>query len=72
MIIDRKAGYTNAMMIENLERLERVMSQTKTIKRGRGRNTKNIEIPKYPDSKKILRNIRESINHYKKLQENEI
>ncbi len=72
MIIDRKSGYTNAMMIDNLERLERVLSQTKTIKRGRGRNTKYIQVLKYPDSKEILRNVRESINHYKKLQENEI
>lgn len=66
MIIKRRPGYTNEMMVEQLQRLERVLSQTKKVKKGRGKKSRFIDVPKYPDSKKELEKIRRSIDYYLK------
>ena len=66
MIIDRKPGYTNEMMVKQLEILERVLSQTKKVKIGRGKKSKIINVLKYPDSVNQLETIKLSIKHYKK------
>ena len=71
MIIERKPGYTNKMMVEQLQRLERVLSQTKKVKKGRGKKARFIDVPKYPDSKKELDKIKKSIDYYLNQNKNE-
>ena len=69
MIIERRPGYTNEMMVEQLQRLERVLSQTKKVKKGRGKKSRFIDVPKYSDSKKELEKIRRSIDYYSNQKE---
>ena len=71
MIIERRPGYTNEMMVEQLQRLERVLSQTKKVKKGKGKKSRFIDVPKYSDSEKELENIRRSIDYYSKQKEDD-
>lgn len=69
-MIDRIPAYTDYMMWKYCESLERVMSQKKEVKTGRGSKVEVSYIYKYKDAIEIMPKIRKSIEHYKDLHEN--
>lgn len=64
-IVERTPGYTNQMMIDDCERMLRVLQKTKKIYTGRGRNRVEIEAPFYRDVGETIKRIKRSIDYYK-------
>lgn len=63
-IVKRVPGYTNEMMLEDCERMLRVLTQTKEVKIGRGRASTTIKVPKYRVEKELIDKIKNSIEYY--------
>lgn len=70
-IIERVYKYDNQMMLDRCLLLKRVVSQTREIKIGRGKNVSVIKRPKYDVESETIQRINNSVVHYKKLIDNE-
>lgn len=68
-MIDRRPGYSNEMMVEYCNTLLNVMSKGEKKMVGRGKKREEINVPKYPDSKKKVKEITESCEYYKRSKE---
>jgi len=64
-IIDRKSGYSNAMMLEYCERLKRIITHTNSIRVGKVNDIKTMETLKYYTPKEVLDRVIQSCEHYK-------
>lgn len=66
MVYEKTSGYTNCMMVNRLEIILKVLTQTKTVSVGRGRNVEYRQVPKYPHTDEgIIDTIKNSIKYYK-------
>lgn len=70
-MIERLPAYSNKAMWEYCEILKRVITQSKDVKVGRGKQVEIIKVPKYSTEKHVVDNIVRSCEHYKNLYEME-
>jgi len=70
-MIERTLGYSNKAMWDYCETLKRVVTQTKQIKVGRGKQIEIINVPKYSTDKPTVDKIINSCEYYKNLYEME-
>jgi SNF2 family DNA or RNA helicase len=70
-MIERLPAYSNKAMWEYCEILKRVITQSKDVKVGRGKQVEIIKVPKYSTEKHVVDNIVSSCEHYKNLYEME-
>ena len=70
-MIERTLGYSNKAMWEYCEILKKVVTQTKQIKVGKGKQIEIINVPKYNTDKITVDKIVYSCEHYKNLYEME-
>jgi SNF2 family DNA or RNA helicase len=70
-MIDRLPAYSNKAMWEYCEILKRVITQSKDVKVGRGKQVEIIKVPKYSTEKHVVEKIVSSCEHYKNLYEME-
>lgn len=66
--IERIPGYSNKMMLDQLNAVFKVMSKTKMVTSGRGRNTVTTEMPMYRNMDEPIKKVKDSIEHYKKMK----
>ena len=64
-VLEKRLGYSNKMMYEYCILLQKVITQTKTLKSGRGKKIERREILKYTIPKDILNRINNSVEYYK-------
>jgi hypothetical protein len=64
--LKRRLGYSNEMMYNQCLILQKVVTQTKTLKSGRGKKVESRDIPKYRIPKDVLDKINNSVEYYKK------
>lgn len=72
MIIERTLGYSNQSMIDYCESLKSVITKTREVKTGSGKNIKLTTVSKYKSDEYTLNKITNSIEHYKQLLEKEM
>ena len=65
-VLEKRLGYNNKMMYEYCLTLQNVITQTKPLKSGRGKNTVIRDILKYDLPKDVLDRINNSVEYYKK------
>lgn len=65
-IVERSPGYSDEMMVRDCEIMLKVLTKTKTIFYGRGRNRTSMEVPYYRDIDKVVNRIKKSIEYYKR------
>ena len=70
-MIERLPAYSNKSMLEYCEILKRVITQSKEVKVGRGKQVEVIKVPKYSTEKHVVDNIVSSCEYYKNLYEME-
>ena len=70
-MIERTLGYSNKAMWDYCETLKRVVTQTKQIKVGRGKQIEILNVPKYSTDKPTVDKIINSCEYYKNLYEME-
>jgi hypothetical protein len=70
-MIERTSGYSNKSMWEYCEILKRVITQSKDVKVGRGKQVEIIKVPKYSTEKHVVEKIVSSCEYYKNLYEME-
>ena len=70
-ILPRTSMYSNEMMWKDCEILKKVVTQTKEVKTGRGRNVEIYQVPKYNTEKSVVERIIRSCEYYKSLYEME-
>lgn len=70
-MIERLPAYSNKSMWEYCEILKRVVTKTKEVKVGRGKQVEIIKVPKYDTDKHIVNKIVQSCEYYKNLYEME-
>ena len=70
-MIERTLGYSNKAMWDYCEILKKVITQTKQIKVGRGKQIEIINVPKYSTDKPTVDRIINSCEYYKNLYEME-
>ena len=68
-VFERRYYYSNLQMVKQCELIKGVLSRTKEVKEGRGKNIKIVKKPLYPDDTDILEKAIRSIEYYKKLHE---
>lgn len=69
-VFKRKPFYTNAHMVDNLERLERIVNAKTERKVGSGKSATKVQINKYRDIPKSVRDrIENSLEYYSSLNE---
>ncbi len=69
LVYERNVGSTNEMMVSSMNILLKVLTQTKTIKIGRGRNIEYRDVLKYGDSaEETIKIIKNTIEYYKNEQ----
>jgi len=66
MIIERRIGYTNEMMVEHCKLLASVMNKTTDVKVGRAPKIEILKKPKYKSDEATRNKIKESIEYYSK------
>lgn len=71
-IIKRYTGYSNEMMLRQCEILKKVMTSTKEVKTGRGKDIKIEHRLKYNSEPEVLQRILNSYEHYLKLHEQDM
>ena len=59
-MIERRPGYTNSMMAQHCQTLLNVLSQTEKKVVGRGKTKQEIDVPKYKDVSKKIKEIMDS------------
>jgi len=70
-MINRLPAYSNKAMWEYCEILKRVITQSKDVKVGRGKQVEIIKVPKYSTDKHLVDKIVSSCEYYKNLYEME-
>jgi len=70
-MIERTLGYSNKAMWDYCETLKKVVTQTKQIKVGRGKQIEILNVPKYSTDKPTVDKIINSCEYYKNLYEME-
>jgi len=70
-MIERLPAYSNKAMWEYCEILKRVITQSKDVKVGRGKQVEIIKVPKYSTEKHVVEKIVSSCEYYKNLYEME-
>jgi hypothetical protein len=70
-IVPRILCYSNEMMWKDCEILKSIVTDTKEIKVGRGRNVEILKVPKHTTPKEIVERIIRSCEYYKNLHEME-
>ena len=65
-IVKRSPGYSDEMMVKDCEIMLKVLTKTKTISYGRGRNRTSMEVPYYRDIDDVVNRIKRSIEYYKR------
>ena len=70
-MIERLPAYSNKAMWEYCEILKRVVTQSKDVKVGRGKQVEIIKVPKYSTEKHVVEKIVSSCEYYKNLYEME-
>ena len=70
-IVPRILCYSNEMMWKDCEILKSIVTDTKEIKVGRGRNVEILKVPKHTTPKVIVERIIRSCEYYKNLHEME-
>lgn len=70
-MIERTSGYSNKSMWEYCEILKKVVTQTKEVKVGRGKQVEIIKVAKYETEPHIIDKIVKSCEYYKNLYEME-
>lgn len=69
LVYERNVGSTNEMMVSSMNILLKVLTQTKTIKIGRGRNIEYRDVLKYGYStEETIKIIKNTIEYYKNEQ----
>ena len=71
-IIDKRPGFSNHDMLKHCELLNLVVSQTIETSSGKGKNVIKITQFKHNTDKEIRERIKNSCEHYKKLNEMEV
>jgi hypothetical protein len=66
--IERIPGYSNKMMLDQLNAVFKVMSKTKIATSGRGKNIVSTEVPMYRNMKEPIEKVKRSIEHYKNMK----
>jgi hypothetical protein len=66
--IERIPGYSNKMMLDQLNAVFKVMSKTKMVTSGRGRNVVTKEVPMYRNMDEPIAEVKNSIEHYKNMK----
>ena len=64
-MINRLPAYSNKAMWEYCEILKRVITQSKDVKVGRGKQVEIIKVPKYSTDKHLVDKIVSSCEYYK-------
>jgi hypothetical protein len=67
-IIQGPSGYTPKMMISQLEAMLKAIDKTKEVKYGRGKNIVTMNIPLYRNMEDKVKQIKNSIEHYKSMK----
>lgn len=70
-MIERISAYSNKAMWDYCEILKNVVTQSKDVKVGRGRQVEIIKVPKYNTEPHVVENIINSCEYYKNLYEME-
>jgi hypothetical protein len=70
-IIERISGYSDEMMQEWCSCLQRVVTQERIIKEGRGKNKRERKVLKHPTHPDVLERINNSVEFYKTRQDME-
>jgi len=65
---ERIPGYSNKMMLDQLNAVFKVMSKTKMVTSGRGKNTVTTEMPMYRNMEEPINKVKNSIEHYNKMK----
>jgi len=63
-IVQRVPGCSDETMLEDCKRMLRVLTQTKELKIGRGKNSTTKKIPKYRVDDEVIQKIKNSIEYY--------
>ena len=63
-MIERRPGYTNSMMAQHCQTLLNVLNQTEKKTVGSGKNKQEIDVPKYKNVSKKLKEIMDSCEYY--------
>jgi hypothetical protein len=63
-MIERRPGYNNEMMVKHCQTLFNVLSQTEKKTIGSGKNKQEVDVPKYKDVSKKLKEIIDSCEYY--------
>ena len=71
-VLERRSGYSDKMMHEQCLLLQRVVSQTVTKTRGRGRHAKKVEVLRHDTDPEIIDRINRSVEHYKAMTEKKL
>ena len=66
--IERIPGYTDKMMLNQLNIVLKVMSKTKMVTSGRGRNAVTTEVPMYRNMAEPIEKVKRSIEHYENMK----
>jgi hypothetical protein len=67
-IIQGPSGYTPKMMLSQLEAMLKAIDKTKEVKYGRGKNIVTMNIPLYRNMEDKVKQIKNSIEHYKSMK----
>ena len=71
-LIEMVPGHTNKMMMDQCALLKKVVTATKEVKSGRGKEAEIIKVLRYSTDKRIMDRILNSFDHYRKLYLEEI
>ena len=68
-MIERRPGYNNQMMVQHCQTLYNVLNQTEKKTIGSGKNKQEVDVPKYKDVSKKLKEIVDSCEYYNSLKD---
>jgi hypothetical protein len=71
-VISRIPAYSNQMMLERCNKLYRIATQTKQVKVRRGKAYELIDVLKYKSDEESINKLRNSIDYYQNLYEQEM
>lgn len=65
-IVERPPGCSDEMMVRDCEIMLKVLSKSKTLHFGRGKNRSSIQVPYYKNDEMVVDRIKKSIEYYKR------
>ena len=65
-IIKRRPSYSNEMMLKYCRIIDKVVSKTHQVKRGRGKSAVMVDVPLHKVSDEVKQRIKNSLEYYKK------